>query len=208
MKLSLVSLLLPFLSVTLAEVVVLPNCDDLADSISRFYINGTYGSEMKFCDWAGRNYTNPVDRCDTAVVRETCPVTCKVECIASSDGDGDGDGDGPNDEILGASANQRGNTDTVSPETIIVASTLSAFAALALVGMYVTRRGDKTEVTSGAFSIGSQGDEESDMSLNDNNEDLEIPEPVLALPEKVIPRMDSVTTQELQKCPTICSVCP
>ena len=57
-----------------------PFCDEVLefDNESRFYVEGTAGSEKRTCSWAAR--LNKIQRCSIKAVQINCPETCFTLC--------------------------------------------------------------------------------------------------------------------------------
>lgn len=53
-------------------------CEERVDNPEKFFVEGTRGTQMKSCDWAGRK--EDAQRCDLEVVRRNCQVTCNIPC--------------------------------------------------------------------------------------------------------------------------------
>ena len=118
-------LFLPIISHAEEEVFY----DCVPDATGLFYVEGTEGNGMRYCDWAARNHTEV--RCKIDVISWQCPITCQVPCI-------DTDGDGA---IIGAAVViQNVEKDTIPEPAIITVGVFGAVALIGLVGYEVRRK--------------------------------------------------------------------
>jgi hypothetical protein len=118
-------LFLPIVSHAAEEVYY----DCVPDATGRFYVEGTEGKGMRYCDWAARNHTEV--RCKIDVVSWQCPIICQVPCI-------DTDGNGA---IIGAAVViQNVEKDTIPESAIISVGVFGALALIGLVGYGVRRK--------------------------------------------------------------------
>ena len=161
----------------------LPDCH--ADSTGRFRIDGTLGSELKFCEWAAREDTE--ERCAIEKVAWQCPVTCNVPCKNPSGG------------AVIAGANVALQEEDTIPETIIVSCILAGIAAIALLAMFMMKqkKARGSDDASMASSLGLNDNQDVVMSMSGGKLDDAIP----------MSKKDSVATQDLQKTGTFGSCC-
>ena len=110
--------------------------DCYPDATGAFYVAGTEGNGMRFCDWAGR--ANTEERCKLEIVSWQCPVTCNVPC------------NDPNNSHKVSSQNDE--EDTI-PETIIASCTLVGVVASILLASFliIQRRRKESEHDSHYF---------------------------------------------------------
>jgi len=132
MKLYILSALLLLPLISHAEEEVYYDC--VPDATGLFYVEGTEGNGMRFCDWAARNHTE--DRCELDVVSWQCPITCKVPCI---------DTDGSGVMIGAAVATQNVEKDSIPERAIITVSVFGLVGLIGLVGYAVKRNKDRDD---------------------------------------------------------------
>lgn len=168
----------------------LPDCHP--DATGRFKIDGTEGSELKFCEWAARENTE--ERCAIEKVAWQCPVTCNVPCK------------NPSGAAVIAGANVALQEEDTIPETIIVSCVVAGIALIALIAYFMTRKkdnGDDREVVdeeSLASSLGMNENENNNVAMSMSGEKFN-PAPI------TVTKTDSVQTQELQQKGTFGSCC-
>ena len=111
------------------------------DATGRFYVPGTAGGEMRYCDWAARADTE--ERCKIEQVAWQCPVTCQVPCIDTS-------GDAL---VFGAAAVDPTSTGGGSNNWGYIAGGVLAGLALVIVGAAVLSNKKNSKEVEPAISI-------------------------------------------------------
>jgi hypothetical protein len=186
MKLSITSILLLFLPFFCVGEELY---DCVPDATGQFYVEGTQGNGMRYCDWAARRKTE--ERCKIEVVAWQCPITCKVPCI-------DRDGNGA---VIGAAVFNPSVKEKNTPTALIITGTLFGLVALAaLVGFAKRRNRDREmEYDDEAFDEDFGGDivEENEVIAEET------------LPDAIEPkRQTSVSTDVVTRNgPSCCDPC-
>lgn len=113
------------------------------DTTGRFYVEGTQGNGMRYCQWAAREHTE--ERCQIEEVAWQCPITCQVPCIDL----GDGVAIGANvavesDSILESQLSSSSiEYDDTIPETVIV---ICSFIVLSAVVTFIVIKQKERQV--------------------------------------------------------------
>lgn len=187
MKLSITSILLLFLPFLCAGEELY---DCVPDATGQFYVEGTQGNGMRYCDWAARKNTE--ERCKIEVVAWQCPITCKIPCI-------DRDGNGA---VIGAAVVNPTAKKSTGPTSLIVTGCIFGVVAIAALVGFGMRRNRNRE---------TDYDEEPFENFENEEDFLEENEVIAeeTLPDAIEPkRQSSVSTDVVTKSgPSCCDPC-
>ena len=189
MKLNISSILLLFLPFVCFAEEELYDC--VPDATGQFYVEGTEGNGMRYCEWAARKHTE--QRCKIEVVAWQCPITCEVPCI-------DRDGSGA---VIGAAVvTPRVEKDKFPTSWIVTICVFGLVAVAALVGFGMRNRNREVDFEDDLYEESKLEDGGDPQDNGDEVIEEELPDPIEPT------RQSSVSTDVVTRAgPSCCDPC-